>query len=61
MPKSIIIIISASLSISIASEALMLRNIHLDHLSVFRSVSLSVRKVYCGWWLMYNLTLSAKR
>ena len=38
------LIISASLSISIASCALMVQNFRLDHLSV----GLSVRKVYCG-------------
>ena len=37
-------IISASLSISIASGALMVRACHLDHLSV----GWSVRKVYCA-------------
>jgi len=43
-------IFSASLSISIVSRALMLRNIRLDHhnLSVSRLVCLSVRKVYYG-------------
>ena len=35
---------SASLSISIVSGVLVLRNIRLDHLSV----SWSVRKLYCG-------------
>ena len=38
--------ISASLSISIASEALMVRACRLAHLSV--CVCVSVRKVYCG-------------
>ena len=37
-----------SLSIGIASGALMLQNICLDLLSVSQSVCLSVRIVYCG-------------
>jgi len=41
-------VISASLFISIASRALMLWNIRLDHLSICQSFGWSVCKVYCG-------------
>jgi len=41
-------IVSASLSISIVSEALMLRTCRLAHVSVCLCVCLSVWKVYCG-------------
>jgi len=39
-----VVVVSSSLSISIASEVLMLQTCRLAHLSV----SLSLRKVYCG-------------
>jgi len=41
----VVVVVSTSLSISIASGSLMLQNIHLDHLSISWS---DVRKVYCG-------------
>jgi len=42
-------IISVSPSISIVSRALMLRNIHLDHMYVFLSVCLFVRLQSVLW------------
>ena len=45
---SFLYIISTSLSISIVSGVLILRNIRLDHLYVCRLVCLSVRKMYWG-------------
>ena len=55
-------VISASISVSIASRALMLRTCRPDHLSVSRSVL----KVYCGktadWiWMPFGMVSGVSR